>query len=265
MNARLRAGRILALLLVGAASLAMLPAAALAAGTPPSPTVVSPKPSALVARTFTITGRVAPTVTGVIVTGATAGTVTLLPADSAGATFTVEVSVPYGRSDVGLAASDGGVTSEPATLTVWALGVVRVTPRLVLVDKSDYMLYVIRSGAVVASYPVAIGMRGTPTPVGTFCLDRPSRSPNGVWGPFRMRLCRKAWVRVAYRVRVGGHLVTRYHKVLKPVGTSYYIHGTNDPESIGTPASHGCVRLHNSDLRLFRGLTIKHQMTIIRP
>jgi lipoprotein-anchoring transpeptidase ErfK/SrfK len=134
----------------------------------------------------------------------------------------------------------------------------------VLVDKSDYMLYVIRSGAVVASYPIAIGMRGTPTPTGTFYLARPSRSPNRVWGPFRMRLYRKAWVRVAYRVRIRGHLLRRYHRVLKLKSTSYYIHGTNDPDSIGTPASHGCVRMWNSRLQLFRGLTVKYQMTIIR-
>jgi hypothetical protein len=79
-----------------------------------------------------------------------------------------------------------------------------------------------------------------------------------------MRLYRKAWVRVAYRVRVGGRLVTRHHKVLKLVGTSYYIHGTNDPDSIGTPASHGCVRLWNRNLRVFRGLTYKYELTIIR-
>jgi lipoprotein-anchoring transpeptidase ErfK/SrfK len=47
--------------------------------------------------------------------------------------------------------------------------------------------------------------------------------------------------------------------------TRYYIHGTSDPDSIGTQASHGCVRMFNSNLRTFRGLTIKHQMTIIRP
>jgi lipoprotein-anchoring transpeptidase ErfK/SrfK len=27
-----------------------------------------------------------------------------------------------------------------------------------------------------------------------------------------------------------------------------YIHGTNDEEKIGTPASHGCVRLTNDDV-----------------
>lgn len=265
MNTRMRARRILlAILVCTAAALAAPPAPASALGITP-PTVVSPKPSALVGSTFVITGRVGPAVTEVSVTGATSAVVTLLPADSEGATFTVEVSVPYGRTDLALVAGNGVAWSEPVTLTVWALGAVRSTPRLVLVDKSDFMLYVIRSRAVVSAFPVAIGMRGTPTPVGTFHLGRPVRSPNGVWGPFRMRLYRQKLVRVSYIVHVNGRRVRRWHTVLRRTGTSFYIHGTNDPDSIGTPASHGCVRMFSSDLRAVRDLTIKHQMTIIRP
>jgi hypothetical protein len=107
-------------------------------------------------------------------------------------------------------------------------------------------------------------MRGTPTPTGTRYLGRPVHAPNSVWGPFRMRQYRRVLVKVAYHVTVNGHRVKRWHKVLKYKGTSYYIHGTNDPSSIGTPASHGCVRLWNSNLRVFRTLTVKYELTLIR-
>jgi lipoprotein-anchoring transpeptidase ErfK/SrfK len=263
MNTRIRVRRFaIAVIFCVAASLAALPTAAFALD---APTILTPKPSALVAPTFVITGRVSPAVTQLQVTGATLGAVTILPADSEGATFTAQVTARYGRSDIQLTAGDGVTWSNATKLTVWQLGQVRVTPRLVLVDKSDFMLYVIRSGAVVTAFPVAIGMRGTPTPVGTFQLGRPVHAPNSVWGPFRMPLFKRRVGRVSYFVRVNGVRVRRWRTTLARIPTRYYIHGTNDPDSIGTQASHGCVRMFNNNLRTFRGLTIKYQMTIIRP
>jgi lipoprotein-anchoring transpeptidase ErfK/SrfK len=256
---------LLALVCVATAAVLALPVPAVAQDTPPAPAIVSPRASAVVTSAFVITGRVSPLVTEVSVTGAKSATVTILAADSEGATFTAEVSVRYGRSVLTLAAGDGVSWSEPATLTVWQLGKVQKAARLVLIDKSDFMLYLIRNNVVVASYPIAIGMRGTPTPTGTRYLGRPGHAPTSAWGPFRMRLYKKAWVRVAYRVRVHGRLVTRHHKVLKLVGTSYYIHGTRWPDSIGTPASGGCVRMYNSDLRKFSRLTVRNQLTVLRP
>ena len=32
------------------------------------------------------------------------------------------------------------------------------------------------------------------------------------------------------------------------IDTLYRIHGTNDPDSIGTAASSGCIRMHNEDV-----------------
>lgn len=266
MHARSRARRVLFPLLLAAAALfAVAPTAAIAQEAPAPPTIRSPKPSRVVTATLVVTGRVGPLVTEVRVTGALATTVTLLPADSEGATFSAQVRVRAGRTVLGVEAREGEAWSAPATRAVWNLGAIPQDKRLVLVDKSDFMLYVLRYHVVIARYPIAIGMRGTPTPSGTRYLARPSRSPNGVWGPFRMRLFRKVSVRVAYKVRVDGRLVTRHRTVKRLVGTSYYIHGTNDPDSIGTPASHGCIRMWNKDLRVFKGLTYRKMLTIIRP
>jgi lipoprotein-anchoring transpeptidase ErfK/SrfK len=252
-----------ALAVAAACALLTVPAIA-AAAVPASPVLLAPRGSALVSSHFTITGRVGPGVVDVVIGGAVASTVTVLPADSAGATFTAEVRVRYGRSVITVTASDGAASSGPAALTVWQLGATPASNRFVLVDKSDFMLYAVRGGIVQAAYPIATGTRGTPTPVGTRYLGRPGRAPNAVWGAFRMRLYKKALVRVAYTVRVAGHRVKRYHKVLRYVATRYYIHGTNDPDSIGTPASHGCIRLWNSNLRAFSKLTVMHELTVIR-
>jgi lipoprotein-anchoring transpeptidase ErfK/SrfK len=231
---------------------------------PAAPTIISPAASGVVTSTFVLTGRVGPEVTEVRVEGAVSASVTLSPTDSEGATFTARVHVKHRRTELEVRASDGTDWSPAKTLVVWKVGSASARTRFVLVDKSDFMLYVVRWRTVIAAYPIAIGTYATPTPTGRRYLGRPVHAPNGAWGPFRMRLYREAWVRVAYRTRVGGRVVTRHHKVLRKVGTKYYIHGTNNPDSIGTPASHGCVRLWNSRLRLFRKLTYKYELTVIR-
>ena len=52
--------------------------------------------------------------------------------------------------------------------------------------------------------------------------------PTSVYGPRKMRLFRQS----------GGSYVY----------TAYAIHGTNVDSSIGTYASHGCIRMHNYDV-----------------
>ena len=264
---RVRVRSMLVAFVAFAALLGLTPAGPVAAlgAAPASPVVISPVSSGLVSSRFLLTGRVGPTVTEVRVEGAISANVTLSPSDSTGATFTVETAVHGGRTDLTLAAGDGVLWSESATLTVWALGKVPGVSPQVLVDKSDFMLYVIRSRAVVAAYPIAQGMRGTPTPNGVFHLGRPVRSPSSVWGVFRMRLYKHRHVRVAYTVRVNGHRIRRRRIAQRMVGTLFYIHGTNDPDSIGTRASHGCVRMFNSDLRVFKTLTYKYEYVRIRP
>jgi len=111
--------------------------------------------------------------------------------------------------------------------------------RIVLVD----------DGRMVKTYPVAIGKPSTPTPSGTF--------------------------------HIASHVVnpTYLHdgKVVKPgpgnpVGTrwmslgfkGYGIHGTNQPESIGHAASHGCIRLRNRDVEeLFELVRVGDEVDLI--
>lgn len=72
------------------------------------------------------------------------------------------------------------------------------------------------------TYPVAVGKRSTPTPLGNWVIVQKAVNPGG---PFGAR-----WMRLS--VPWGG----------------YGIHGTNRPSSIGTAASHGCIRMYNEDV-----------------
>jgi lipoprotein-anchoring transpeptidase ErfK/SrfK len=44
-----------------------------------------------------------------------------------------------------------------------------------------------------------------------------------------------------------------------------YIHGTNQEDLIGTPASHGCIRLCNQDMIELYGRIPNHTEVFIRP
>ncbi|MFA5843935.1 MAG: L,D-transpeptidase [Coriobacteriia bacterium] len=137
--------------------------------------------------------------------------------------------IPYGGIAVRVRARNAWGDTPSEEVVVWNLGTTPGAARYVLVDKSDMMLYLVEHARLVASFPVAIGMPGTPTRVGTWYIRTKERLHGGsAYGVLRMSM----WSR-----RPGG-----WHF------SGYYIHGTNRPSSIGTMASMGCVRMYNPDV-----------------
>ena len=108
----------------------------------------------------------------------------------------------------------------------------------VVVDLSSRRLFVYARGRLALQTRVAIGTAETPTPVGHFYVNERFRldSPDGPFG-------------------VAALGISAHSNVLQDwvQGGPIALHGTNDPSSIGSAASHGCVRLTNADMRrLFR-------------
>jgi peptidoglycan hydrolase-like protein with peptidoglycan-binding domain len=96
----------------------------------------------------------------------------------------------------------------------------------IIVDTTYLSLLVLVDQEVFARFPVAIGKRETPTPVGNWKVTN-----KGVWS---------------------GGFGTRWIGLNIPFGV-YGIHGTNKPWSIGRLESHGCVRMYNRDVeQLYR-------------
>lgn len=113
--------------------------------------------------------------------------------------------------------------------------VVRETWRIV-VDLSARRLSVLHRGRPYARFPVAVGAPGTPTPVGRYGVTDRLRT-GGPGSPYGC--CVLA-------------LSGRQTDVPQdwPGGDRLAIHGTNAPASIGTAASHGCLRASAADLKL---------------
>jgi hypothetical protein len=119
-------------------------------------------------------------------------------------------------------------------LAVQAIAQTAAAPqRKIVVSLQDRKLALVVDGQVVKVYPVAVGKSTTPSPVGTFSIERrvmnPTYSHNGKVVP----------------PGPGNPVGTRW------MGLSvhgYGIHGTNEPRSIGKAASHGCIRMAKADL-----------------
>jgi lipoprotein-anchoring transpeptidase ErfK/SrfK len=130
-----------------------------------------------------------------------------------------------------------------AILAVQALGqsaAVQAPPdavkRVIVVSLEDRKLALVEDGQVKKVYPVAVGKPSTPSPVGTFIIERrvvnPTYHHNGrtvLPGP-------------------GNPVGTRWMGLSKH---GYGIHGTNEPKSIGKAASHGCIRMARANLEEF--------------
>ncbi|NLW59880.1 MAG: L,D-transpeptidase family protein [Firmicutes bacterium] len=107
----------------------------------------------------------------------------------------------------------------------------------IIVDTTYLSLLVLVDQEIFASFPVAIGKRETPTPVGNWKVIN-----KGQWS---------------------GGFGTRWIGLNIPFGT-YGIHGTNKPWSIGRLESHGCIRMYNRDVeQLYRWVKIGTPVHII--
>ncbi len=111
-----------------------------------------------------------------------------------------------------------------AVLTLLALAPAQgenAAPYTIFVDVEQKQLYLFRGSSLVKRYIVATGAWDTPTPIGVFYINRRFSGQMGGFG-------------------------TCFLGLSVPWG-DYGIHGTNKPESIGSNASHGCIRMRVQD------------------
>ncbi len=107
---------------------------------------------------------------------------------------------------------------------------------VVTIDRDHFRLRLFKQFHVVASYPIAVGMAGLETPTGIYHVQErevnPSwHVPNSPW----------AGSLAGQTIPPGPNdpIVARWLGLGGGVG----IHGTNEPFSIGSRASHGCIRM----------------------
>ena len=108
------------------------------------------------------------------------------------------------------------------------------------VSLSARELKVIEHGDVVATYGIAVGRPSHPTPTGSFRTGEIQWNPS--WTPPPTD-----WARNKEYQRPGAASNPMQGVKIYFKAPYYFIHGTNDPGSIGEAASHGCIRMTAED------------------
>jgi lipoprotein-anchoring transpeptidase ErfK/SrfK len=109
-----------------------------------------------------------------------------------------------------------------------------LNPYRIRVSLTGHTITVWNGAKVVLRAPAGVGRSIVPTPAGTYyvaeLLAQPN--PNGPYGPYAFGL--SAHSNVLYSFGGGPGQIG--------------LHGTNNPASLGTNASHGCIRISNAGI-----------------
>lgn len=121
-----------------------------------------------------------------------------------------------------------------------------------LVNKTKNYLFVYLNGNVVYTFRIATGKNNSLTPEGTYRIitkvKEPWYLPKNIPGGDKNNPLGTRWLGLS---------------VPETGGYKYGIHGTNNPYSIGSHVSLGCIRMHNRDVEwLYRHIPLNTPVII---
>ena len=145
------------------------------------------------------------------------------------------VPVPYSPAGGGCPASP---TVRPAAITSPGIPAREQSTLRLGLNLPSYRLEIFNGDSLLGQYRVAIGDTAHPTPVGLYEVTRVE------WDPW--------WIPPASDWAVRDTITppgpaNPMGRVRFPLRELYFIHGSPYDGSLGTPASHGCIRLSNAD------------------
>lgn len=115
-------------------------------------------------------------------------------------------------------------------------------PGTVIVDTPNTYLYLVMGNGKAMRYGIGVGREGF-TWTGVKAIDRKAEWPD--WHPPAEMLQRQPYLP---RFMAGGPGNPLGARAMYLGGTVYRIHGTNQPSTIGSQVSSGCIRLTNADV-----------------
>jgi lipoprotein-anchoring transpeptidase ErfK/SrfK len=114
-------------------------------------------------------------------------------------------------------------------------------PRFITIDRANFTLRFFRNLKLANKYPIAVGQVGLETPAGLY--DIQTKEVNPTW-----HVPDSAWAGDLAGQDIppgpGNPLVARWMGIIDGAG----IHGTDDIGSLGSAASHGCIRMAVGDV-----------------
>jgi hypothetical protein len=128
-----------------------------------------------------------------------------------------------------------------------------------VVDKSLFKMWVLYEGCPFKGYTITIGAPNKETPIAKFVMG--GKNPNPAWWPPPdVKIQGKAPVPYGDPQNpLGKWWISLEHDIHHGIG----IHGTNDPGSIGSKASNGCVRMLNEEVVEVAALAYKGMVVTV--
>jgi len=129
------------------------------------------------------------------------------------------------------------IPARPNGATAWVKRsdvATRIVPNHVVIERSARRVTVYHGDQPILSDIAAMGKASSPTPLGSFFVDGMAKpnNPNGPYGAYQVSFTGFSEVYSSFGGGIG----------------QVAMHGTNQPALLGTPASHGCVRLSNETI-----------------
>src|SRR3954468_12270430 len=115
-----------------------------------------------------------------------------------------------------------------------------MSPLSIDINIPENRLRLYEGDSLLKVYRISVGMAGHDTPDGQFTID------HAEWNPWWRPPPGRAWAKDDHITPPGpNNPMGRVKLFFAPL---YYIHGSPHVREIGTPASHGCIRMMNPDV-----------------
>ncbi|WP_417684336.1 L,D-transpeptidase [Roseibium sp.] len=137
------------------------------------------------------------------------------------------------------------------------------SPGTIIVDTAERRLYHVLPGGKAMKYGIGVGKDGFQW-AGTHNITRKAEWP-GWTPPPQMRARERAKGRILPAHMPGGPNNPLGARALYIGSTLYRIHGTNQPWTIGSAVSSGCIRLANEDvIHLYNSVSVGSKIVVKR-
>ena len=137
---------------------------------------------------------------------------------------------------------------------------VGIQPGTIIVRTSERRLYLALGDGTAMRYPVAVGKPGKQW-FGQVAIDGKHVAP--AWSP--PAVVKRDNPSLPDLIPGGSPRNPMGLRAMTLSGGEYAIHGTNRPDSIGTFASYGCIRMYNPDIvDLFERVAVGTPVVVVR-
>ncbi len=114
----------------------------------------------------------------------------------------------------------------------------------IVIMTADKKLYYLLGDDMAYEFPIAVGKRAKDRFYGAYPISMKRKWPS--WRPTPHMLKKEPNLPAVIK---GGKHNPLGARALYLGNSPFRIHGTNNPRSIGKAASHGCIRMHNEDVK----------------